>query len=220
VNLQGSVATSAGSDELAAVQELGLEEADGLGFEGWEMEQDELPPSPAPLAAVSATINHPKEAVQGLLLSEGLENYATFILEEGCARLPLCVVRRPRPRYRVTIADGLWSRRAVVARCRYRFVEDLVLAEEDDLRELVAESGMKKPEGKRFWRAIAARAAAPPPAAAAAATSSAAAIVSVRARASPERRRSVSRAFPSWKRSIVTEIYLCHACSDHEIEDG
>jgi hypothetical protein len=25
--------------------------------------------------------------------------------------------------------------------------------------------------------------------------------------------RVVSRAFPSWKRSILTEIYLCHACS-------
>jgi hypothetical protein len=32
--------------------------------------------------------------------------------------------------------------------------------------------------------------------------------------------RPVSRAFPSWKRSILTEIYLCHACSCHEIEDG
>jgi hypothetical protein len=30
----------------------------------------------------------------------------------------------------------------------------------------------------------------------------------------------VSRAFPSWKRSILTEIHLCHACSDHETEDG
>ena len=30
---------------------------------------------------------------------------------------------------------------------------------------------------------------------------------------------SVSRAFPSCTRSILTEIYLCHACSDHEIED-
>jgi hypothetical protein len=30
----------------------------------------------------------------------------------------------------------------------------------------------------------------------------------------------VSQAFPSWKRSILTEIYLCHACSYHEIEDG
>jgi hypothetical protein len=28
------------------------------------------------------------------------------------------------------------------------------------------------------------------------------------------------RAFPSCKRSILTEIYLCHACSYHEIEDG
>jgi hypothetical protein len=27
-------------------------------------------------------------------------------------------------------------------------------------------------------------------------------------------------AFPSWKRSILTEIYLCHACSYHEIKDG
>jgi hypothetical protein len=31
---------------------------------------------------------------------------------------------------------------------------------------------------------------------------------------------NVSRAFPSWKRSILTEIYLCHACSYQEIEDG
>eukprot|EP01049_Picozoa_sp_SAG25_P003024 SAG25_NODE_165_length_13094_cov_31.386149_12_plen_337_part_00 len=31
---------------------------------------------------------------------------------------------------------------------------------------------------------------------------------------------AVSRAFPSWKRSILTEIYLCHACSYQEIEDG
>jgi hypothetical protein len=30
----------------------------------------------------------------------------------------------------------------------------------------------------------------------------------------------VSRAFPSWNRSILTEIYLCHACSYHEIEGG
>jgi hypothetical protein len=30
----------------------------------------------------------------------------------------------------------------------------------------------------------------------------------------------VSRPFPSWNRSILTEIYLCHACSYHEIEDG
>jgi parallel beta-helix repeat protein len=28
---------------------------------------------------------------------------------------------------------------------------------------------------------------------------------------------SVSRAFPSWKRSILTEIYLCHACSCFKI---
>jgi hypothetical protein len=27
----------------------------------------------------------------------------------------------------------------------------------------------------------------------------------------------VSRAFPSWNRSILTEIYLCHACSYQEI---
>jgi hypothetical protein len=33
-------------------------------------------------------------------------------------------------------------------------------------------------------------------------------------------RRTVSRPFPSWSRSILTEIYLCHACSYHEIEDG
>jgi hypothetical protein len=31
---------------------------------------------------------------------------------------------------------------------------------------------------------------------------------------------AVSRAFPSWNRSILTEIYLCHACSYHETEDG
>eukprot|EP01047_Picozoa_sp_COSAG01_P064409 COSAG01_NODE_8519_length_2755_cov_8.227410_5_plen_73_part_00 len=31
--------------------------------------------------------------------------------------------------------------------------------------------------------------------------------------------RTVSRAFPSWNRSILTEIYLCHPCSC-EIEDG
>jgi hypothetical protein len=30
----------------------------------------------------------------------------------------------------------------------------------------------------------------------------------------------VSRPFPSWNRPILTEIYLCHACSYHEIEDG
>jgi hypothetical protein len=29
----------------------------------------------------------------------------------------------------------------------------------------------------------------------------------------------VSRAFPSWNRSILTEIYLCHVCSYHEVED-
>jgi hypothetical protein len=31
---------------------------------------------------------------------------------------------------------------------------------------------------------------------------------------------AVSGAFPSWKRSMSTEIYLCHACSCHEVEDG
>jgi hypothetical protein len=30
----------------------------------------------------------------------------------------------------------------------------------------------------------------------------------------------VSGPFPSWDRSILTEIYLCHACSYHEIGDG
>jgi hypothetical protein len=39
-------------------------------------------------------------------------------------------------------------------------------------------------------------------------------------RARPSGGRTVSRAFPSWNRSISTEIYLCHACSGHEIEDG
>eukprot|EP01047_Picozoa_sp_COSAG01_P103395 COSAG01_NODE_32865_length_574_cov_0.665263_1_plen_128_part_10 len=34
------------------------------------------------------------------------------------------------------------------------------------------------------------------------------------------RRLRVSRAFPFRNRSIVTEIYLCRACSSHEIEDG
>jgi hypothetical protein len=29
-----------------------------------------------------------------------------------------------------------------------------------------------------------------------------------------------SAPFPSWSRSILPEIYLCHACSYHEIEDG
>jgi hypothetical protein len=29
-----------------------------------------------------------------------------------------------------------------------------------------------------------------------------------------------SAPFPSWNRSILTDIYLCHACSYHEIEDG
>ena len=33
-------------------------------------------------------------------------------------------------------------------------------------------------------------------------------------------RGCVSRPFPSWNRSILTDIYLCHACSYHEIEDG
>jgi hypothetical protein len=34
-------------------------------------------------------------------------------------------------------------------------------------------------------------------------------------------RRGVGRAFPSWKRCILTEIYLlCHACSYHEVEGG
>jgi hypothetical protein len=36
----------------------------------------------------------------------------------------------------------------------------------------------------------------------------------------PEAARRVSRAFPSWTWSILAEIYLCHACSAHEIEDG
>jgi hypothetical protein len=33
----------------------------------------------------------------------------------------------------------------------------------------------------------------------------------------PHRGCSVGRAFSSWNRSILTEIYLCHACSYHEI---
>ena len=35
-----------------------------------------------------------------------------------------------------------------------------------------------------------------------------------------EKLPAVSRAFPSCTRSILTEIYLCHACSCHEIEDA
>jgi hypothetical protein len=31
---------------------------------------------------------------------------------------------------------------------------------------------------------------------------------------------AASAPFPSWNRSMLTEIYLCHACSYHEIEDG
>jgi serine/threonine protein kinase len=31
---------------------------------------------------------------------------------------------------------------------------------------------------------------------------------------------SVSRAFPSWNRSILTEIHICHACSYLDIKDG
>eukprot|EP01047_Picozoa_sp_COSAG01_P032097 COSAG01_NODE_2306_length_7946_cov_4.903148_1_plen_218_part_00 len=34
-----------------------------------------------------------------------------------------------------------------------------------------------------------------------------------RRRRRPRRRRPVSRAFPSWNRSILTEVHLCHACS-------
>jgi hypothetical protein len=34
----------------------------------------------------------------------------------------------------------------------------------------------------------------------------------------PASSAQVSRVFPSWNRSILTEIYLCHACSDHEID--
>eukprot|EP01047_Picozoa_sp_COSAG01_P009773 COSAG01_NODE_405_length_17466_cov_554.403697_5_plen_76_part_00 len=34
----------------------------------------------------------------------------------------------------------------------------------------------------------------------------------------PASSAQVSRPFPSWKRSILTEMYLCHACSDHEID--
>jgi hypothetical protein len=39
-------------------------------------------------------------------------------------------------------------------------------------------------------------------------------------RSSAEARSLVSRAFSSWNRSIVTGIYLCHACSYHEIDSG
>jgi hypothetical protein len=35
----------------------------------------------------------------------------------------------------------------------------------------------------------------------------------------PEQHAGVIRAFPSYTRSILTKIYLCHACSCHEIED-
>eukprot|EP01047_Picozoa_sp_COSAG01_P060318 COSAG01_NODE_7377_length_3230_cov_7.645800_2_plen_177_part_00 len=37
----------------------------------------------------------------------------------------------------------------------------------------------------------------------------------------PPHRSGVRRPFPSWNRSILTEIYLCHACScQRNIEDG
>jgi hypothetical protein len=36
----------------------------------------------------------------------------------------------------------------------------------------------------------------------------------------PTEHTFVSRAFPSRNRTTLTEIYLCHASSDHEIEDG
>lgn len=34
------------------------------------------------------------------------------------------------------------------------------------------------------------------------------------------RRACGARAFPSLMRAVLTEIYTCHACSCHEIEDG
>jgi hypothetical protein len=39
-------------------------------------------------------------------------------------------------------------------------------------------------------------------------------------RQQPRLRPRVSRAFPSWDRSILTDIYLFHARSCHAIEDG
>jgi hypothetical protein len=36
----------------------------------------------------------------------------------------------------------------------------------------------------------------------------------------PLRRGAVRWAFPSWKRSVLTEIYLCHNCSCRNIEGG
>jgi hypothetical protein len=41
-----------------------------------------------------------------------------------------------------------------------------------------------------------------------------------RRRLGREQLLAVRGPFPSWNRSILTEIYLCHACSYHEIEDG
>jgi hypothetical protein len=40
------------------------------------------------------------------------------------------------------------------------------------------------------------------------------------AHAQPRDRGGASAPLPCWNRSISTEMYLCHACSDQEIEDG
>eukprot|EP01047_Picozoa_sp_COSAG01_P051262 COSAG01_NODE_5269_length_4369_cov_15.316159_2_plen_641_part_00 len=40
------------------------------------------------------------------------------------------------------------------------------------------------------------------------------------ATSAPAHLGNVGGPFSSWSRFILTEIYLCHACSDHEIEDG
>jgi hypothetical protein len=55
---------------------------------------------------------------------------------------------------------------------------------------------------------------------AASAAASASAVAAAAAAAAVLRAGTVSPAFPSWNRSILTEIYLCHACSYQSIEDG
>ena len=76
--------------------------------------------------------------------------------------------RAPRPGYvavkepkeetlGMLAAEGLDHYGVVVLDEGYKFVEDLVEAEEDDLQGLITAAGMKKPEGKRFLRAVAAR---------------------------------------------------------------
>eukprot|EP01047_Picozoa_sp_COSAG01_P021951 COSAG01_NODE_1289_length_10885_cov_3.769331_16_plen_255_part_00 len=55
---------------------------------------------------------------------------------------------------------------------------------------------------------------------AASAAASASAVAAAAAAAAVLRAGTVSWVFPSWNRSILTEIYICHACSYQKIEDG